>query len=155
MKKKIISALSAILVVCMLAGIGVLAAPAVLGPNASGNTNSLVTIKNPASLSASTYDRTYTVTTAGRPGVDVTIYRRSNYDGNFYKVFQGGYTLSGTIGYGGVYVVSVELIEGGNKFLVYAENANERQIIKIDITRLTQSQIDRITGLSVGDLFTY
>ena len=38
---------------------------------------------------------------------------------------------------------------------VYAENNNERQIIDIDITRLSQSQLDRINGLSVGDMFSW
>lgn len=38
---------------------------------------------------------------------------------------------------------------------VYAENYDERQIIDIDITRLTQSQLDRINGYSVGDMFSW
>ena len=155
MKKKVLSLICLTLIIGIISSTCAFAAPMVIAPDETGNSNSLISIKNPAALTATTTDRTYTVTTSGRPGVDVTIYRRSNYDGYFYRVFQGGYTLSGTIGASCVYVVSVELIEGGNKLLVYAENADERQIIKIDITRLSQSQINQITSLSVGDLFTF
>ena len=49
----------------------------------------------------------------------------------------------------------IELIDGGNTMLLYAENENERQVIKIDITRLSKSQLDRINNLSVGDLFAF
>ena len=63
--------------------------------------------------------------------------------------------LESTIGASGVYVVSIELLEGGNKMIVYAENNVERQIIKIDITRLSKNQLDKIKALSIGDLFSY
>ncbi|MBE7026009.1 MAG: hypothetical protein E7410_00365 [Ruminococcaceae bacterium] len=155
MKKKLLTAICFVLVMTMFAGICAYAAPYMLSPWYYGNSNSLIYIKKPASLSATTSERTYTVTAAGKSGVDVTIYRKSNYDGNFYKVYQGGYLLSGTIGASGVYVVSIELVEGGNKMRVYAENNDERQVINIDITRLTKSQIDKINGLSVGDMFSF
>lgn len=155
MRKKIMMAVCAVMAVSMLSAVCAMAAPYSLSPWETGNSNSLIYIKKPASLSATTSERTYTVTAGGVPGVDVTIYRKSNYDGNFYKVYQGGYLLSGTIGASGVYVVSIELVEGGNKMRVYAENNSERQIIDIDITRLSQSQLDRINGLSVGDMFSW
>lgn len=155
MRKKILTSVCLVLAVSMLSAVCAFAAPYSLSPWATGNSNSLIYIKKPASLSATTSERTYTVTAAGRTGVDVTIYRRSNYDGNFYKVWQGGYLLTGKIGASGLYVVSIELLEGGNKMRVYAENYDERQIIDIDITRLTQSQLDRINGYSVGDMFSW
>jgi len=155
MKRKICLTLCLVLALSTILSVGALAAPTKVSEGETGNSTSLITIKKPASLQATTSERTYTVTAAGRPGVDVTIYRKSKLDGQFYRVFQNGYFLSGTIGASGVYVVSIELIDGGNKMLVYAENENERQIIKIDITRLSKTQLDRINNLSVGDLFTY
>jgi hypothetical protein len=153
MTNKLFKSLLITLALSMVMGVCALAGPNAVSPNATGNSNSLIYIKKPASLSATTTEKTYTVSAAGRPGVELTILRRSNYDGQFYKVYQGGYGLEGIIGASGVFVVSIELIEGGNKVMVYAANNDERQIIKIDITRITKSQLDRINGLSVGDLF--
>ncbi len=155
MKKKLTIALCLVLALTSVLSAVAFAAPTKISENATGNSDSLITIKKPANLSATTSERTYTVTAAGKPGVEVTVYRKSKLDGQFYRVFQNGYFLSGTIGASGVYVVSIELIDGGNKMLVYAENEDERQIIKIDITRLSKSQLDRINNLSVGDLFSY
>ena len=155
MKKKLTIALCLVLALTSILSAAAFAAPTKISENATGNSDSLITIKKPANLTATTSERTYTVTAAGKPGVDVTVYRKSKLDGQFYRVFQNGYFLSGTIGASGVYVVSIELIDGGNKMLVYAANENERQIIKIDITRLSKSQLDRINNLSVGDLFSY
>lgn len=154
MRKKVFAVVCMVLALSVFSGVCAFASPYSIAPWETGNSNSLIYIKKPASLSATTSEKTYTVSAAGRPGVDVTIYRRSSYDGNFYRVYQGGYMLEGTIGASGVYVVSIELIEGGNKMLVYAENDWERQIIKIDITRISQSQLDRLNGLSVGDMFS-
>ena len=39
--------------------------------------------------------------------------------------------------------------------IVYAENSVERQVIKIDITRLSAMQLERIRSLSIGDIFNY
>ena len=152
MTKKVLKISCLMLVLSMFMGVCALAGPNAVSPNATGNSNSLVYIKKPASLSATTSEKTYTISTAGKPGVEVTILRRSSLDGVFYKVYQGGY-LEGVIGASGVFVVSIELIEGGNKIMVYAANNDERQIIKIDIRRITKSQLDRINSMSVGDLF--
>ncbi len=155
MRRKLLTSVCLVLAMTIFATTCALAAPYSLSPWDYGNSNSLIYIKKPSSLSATTSERTYTVTAAGRSGVEVTIYRKSNYDGNFYKVYQGGYLLTGTIGASGVYVVSIELVEGGNKMRVYAENNSERQIINIDITRLSRNQLDKINGLSVGDMFSF
>lgn len=155
MRKKLIGAVCLILAVSLFSSVCAFAAPYSLSQWDSGNSDSLIYIKRPASLSATTSERTYTITAAGQSGVAVTIYRKSRYDSNFYKVYQGGYLLSGTIGSSGVYVVSIELLEGGNKIRVYAENYDERQIIDIDITRISKTQLDRINGLSVGDMFSF
>lgn len=147
MIKKLLQSVCLVLALSMLLAVCAFAAPSSMSPNQQGNSNSLIYIKKPASLSATTSEKTYTVSAAGRPGVHVAIYRRSNYDGQFYRVYQGG------IGASGVYVVSIELIPGKNKIRVRAQNNDEIQIIDIDITRITQSQLDRINGLSIGDLF--
>ena len=129
------------------------AAPDSLGPNSGGNSNSLISVKRPESLSATTSERTYTASVAGIPGVEVTIYRKSNFDGIFYKVYQGGYLLQETIGASGVYVVSIQLIEGKNQMKFYAENQNERQIINVDLTRISQSQLNKIKDITIGGVF--
>lgn len=153
--KKTALILAFVLLLTFTMGVSAFASPYSLTGNETSTSDSLVYIKKPASHSATTSERTYTVSAVGKPGVDVTIYRKSAYDGNFYRVFQKGYILESTIGASGVYVVSIELLEGGNKMIVYAENNSERQIIKIDITRLSKTQLDRIKSLSIGDLFSY
>lgn len=156
MKKKLITAVCLTLALLTVFSLAAFAAPTKISENYnSGNSDSLLTVKKPAALSATTSERTYTVTAAGKPGVEVTVYRKSKLDGQFYRVFQNGYFLNSTIGASGVYVVSIELLDGGNTMLLYAENENERQVIKIDITRLSKTQLDRINNLSVGDLFAY
>lgn len=155
MRKKFMAVICIVCALSVLGSVCAFAAPYSLSQWDYGNSNSLIYIKRPASHYATTSERTYTVTTAGQSGVAVTIYRKSRYDSNFYKVYQGGYLLSGTIGSSGVYVVSIELLEGGNKLRVYAENYDERQIIDIDITRISKTQLDRINGLSVGDMFSF
>ena len=156
MKKKLFTLLCLTLALSAFLSVAAFAAPTKIGENYNiGNTDALMTVKKPASLKATTSERTYTVTAAGKPGIDVTVYRKSKLDGQFYRVFQNGYFLTSTVGASGVYVVSIELLDGGNTMLLYAENANERQVIKIDITRLSKTQLDKINNLSVGDLFSY
>ena len=153
--KKLSLCLALIMMLTFTIGVCAYASPYSLTGDEQSTSDSLLYIKKPASHSATTSERTYTVSAVGKPGVDVTVYRKSAYDGNFYRVFQKGYILESTIGASGVYVVSIELLEGGNKMIVYAENSEERQIIKIDITRLSQSQLEKIKSLSIGDLFSY
>lgn len=153
--KKISLCLATVLVFTSLLGAAVSAAPYALTGNEVSTSDSLLYIKKPASHSAVTSERTYTVSAVGVPGVDVTVFRKSSLDGRFYRVFQKGYALSGKVGASGVYVVSIELLEGGNKMIVYAENNVERQVIKIDITRLSSVQLERIKSLSIGDVFSY
>ncbi len=153
--RKLLVCFAMVLMVTLLCSVCAYASPYSLSGNETSTSNSLLYIKKPASHSATTSERTYTVSAVGKPGVDVTVYRKSAYDGNFYRVFQRGYILEGTIGASGVYVVSIELLEGGNKMIVYAENNYERQIIKIDITRLSKNQLQKIRSLSIGDIFSY
>lgn len=153
--KKISLCLAIVMMLTFATGVCAYASPYSLTGNEQSTSDSLLYIKKPASHSATTSERTYTVSAVGKPGVDVTVYRKSAYDGNFYRVFQKGYMLESTIGASGVYVVSIELLEGGNKMIVYAENNVERQIIKIDITRLSKNQLDKIKSLSIGDIFSY
>ena len=153
--KKISLCLAAVMIITFMLGVGAYAAPYALSGNEVSTSDSLLYIKKPASHSAVTSERSYTVSAVGVPGVDVTVFRKSSLDGRFYRVFQRGYALSGKVGASGVYVVSIELLEGGNKMIVYAENSVERQVIKIDITRLSAMQLERIRSLSIGDIFNY
>ena len=153
--KKICLCLAVVISLTLLMNVCAFASPYSLTGNEQSTSDSLLYIKKPASRTATTSEKTYTVSAVGKPGVDVTVYRKSAYDGNFYRVFQKGYMLESKIGASGVYVVSIELLEGGNKMIVYAENNVERQIIKIDITRLSKNQLDKIKSLSIGDLFSY
>lgn len=153
MTKKLVSVISFMLCVCLFTTVVAFASPAVIGPDETGNSDSLIYLKKPTTNSVTTTERNYTITGAGIPGVEVTIYRRSVFDGNFYRVFQGGYMLEQTIGASGLFVVSIELVDGGNTIRINAENEIERQIIEINITRVSSSQIERINNLSIGDLF--
>ena len=92
MKKKLITLLCLTLALSAFLSVAAFAAPTKIGENYNiGNTDALMTVKKPASLKATTSERTYTVTAAGKPGIDVTVYRKMDVSALVY--FQYLYTM--------------------------------------------------------------
>ena len=110
--------------------------------DAVGNRSDIITIKRPESLSASTSDKTYTISATGAQGTRVKIYKQR---GNT------GYIVSAErqIGASGLYSTVVDLNDDNNTFIVYAENANGTQIVRVGISKIKKSTIDRLKGVTV------
>ena len=110
--------------------------------DAVGTRSDIITIKRPESLSASTSDKTYTISATGAQGTRVKIYKQR---GNT------GYIVSAErqIGASGLYSTVVDLNDDNNAFIVYAENANGTQIVRVGISKIKKSTIDRLKGVTV------
>jgi len=133
--KKTLTAL--FLAVSILASTGVvaLAAPASVSTGAKGNTSSIIYVKKPETLYDVTSEATYTVFATAKNGTTVTVYKKGS-DSQYHKI----YANAVTVGASGLYSVTLNLTNGTNHFLLYAEGkAIEVQIVKVDITRATGS----------------
>ena len=75
--KKISLCLAIVISLTLLMSVCAYASPYSLTGNEQSTSDSLLYIKKPASHSATTSERTYTVSAVGKPGVDVTVYRKS------------------------------------------------------------------------------
>lgn len=114
--------------------------PAEIYTNASG----LIYIKKPESCSASTSDKTYTISAVGTPGVVVSVYK--------YDAQSGSYLLikdDVVIGSSGLYSMVVDLDDNSNSFRVYAQNGDSNQVVNIEINKIKQSTINKLKGISV------
>ncbi len=109
-----------------------------------GTRNDLIYIKRPESHSAATSDRTYTISAVGGQGTRIKIYRYSWASGmaNLIK----GETQ---IGASGLYSVVVDLPDNSNIFLVTAENAAGSQVVRIDISKVKKSTVDKLKNVTV------
>ncbi len=108
------------------------------------NASGLIYIKKPESCTASTSDKTYAISAVGTPGTVVSIYK---YDPN-----SGAYRLikdDVVIGSSGLYSMVVDLDDNTNNFRVYAQNGNSNQVVNIEISKIKQSTINKLKGISV------
>ena len=111
---------------------------------ASGNTNTLIYIKRPESHSASTSDRTYTISAVGAQGTRVRVYRYNPSAGTCYLIKN-----ETQIGASGLYSTVVDLTSDSNVFLVTAENGASSQVVRIDINKIKKSTVDRLKNVTV------
>jgi hypothetical protein len=134
MKKKL-TALFLAFSVLASTGMVAFAAPATVNTGTKSTTNSIIYVKKPETLYDVTSEATYTVSATAKSGTTVTVYKKGS-DSQYHKIF----TNAVTVGASGLYSVTVNLTNGTNNFLLYAEGkAIEVQIVKVDITRATQS----------------
>ncbi len=115
--------------------------------NAQGNVSNLVYIKRPQSLSASTSDKTYTISAVGTAGTKVRIYRYSAASGSCSLI-----KAERKIGASGLYSSVVDLPDSNNTFVVYAENGNSNQVVKIQISKVKKSTVDKLKSVTVNVL---
>lgn len=111
---------------------------------AAGNTNTLIYIKRPESHSASTSDRTYTISAVGAQGTRVRVYRYNPSAGTCYLIKN-----ETQIGASGLYSTVVDLTSDSNIFLVTAENGASSQVVRIDINKIKKSTVDRLKNVTV------
>lgn len=112
--------------------------------SAVGTKADIITIKRPESLSASTSDKTYTISATGTRGTKIKVYKLDVSE-NIGKLV----TAERAIGASGLYSTVVDLNNDSNTFIVYAENSTGSQIVNISINKIKKSTIDRLKSLTV------
>ena len=110
----------------------------------SGTRSDLIYIKRPESHSASTSDRTYTISAVGGQGTRIKIYRY-NASAGVANIIKG----ETQIGASGLYSVVVDLPNDYNTFLVTAENGYGTQVVRIDINKIKKSTVDKLKSVTV------
>ena len=148
MHKTLTKRLSAMLIVIVLAVFLPCTTFAAFGNSIAlgtgGTRNDLIYIKRPESHSASTSDRTYTISAVGGQGTRIKIYRYDSYAG-VAKIVKG----ETQIGASGLYSVVVDLPNDYNAFLVTAENGSGSQVVRIDINKIKKSTVDKLKNVTV------
>lgn len=145
MKKRIISMLIAALM--LFSSVSYAAYETSIPLDAQGNVSNLIYIKRPQALSASTSDKTYTISAVGPEGTTVRVYR--------YSASQNTCVLikaAKQIGASGLYSTVVDLPDNSNTFVVYAENGGNNQVSKIQISKVKQSTVDKLKSVTVNIL---
>ena len=109
-----------------------------------GTSTDIIYIKRPESLSASTSDKTYTISAVGEQGTKIKVYK--------YDSAKDTCTIiknETQIGASGLYSVVVDLPDDSNIFMVTAENQKGSQAVRIDIDKIKKSTIDRLKSVTV------
>ncbi len=109
-----------------------------------GTSSDIIYIKRPESLSASTSDRTYTISAVGEKGTKIKVYKYNPATDNCAIIKNE--TL---IGASGLYSVVVDLPDNSNIFMVTAENQKGSQVVRIDIDKIKKSTIDKLKSVTV------
>lgn len=109
---------------------------------AQGTRGDIITVKRPESLSANTSDKTYTISATGAQGTRIKIYKQRG---------DTGYIVSAErkIGASGLYSTVVDLADDNNVFIIYAENASGSQVVRVEISKVRKSTVDRLKGVTV------
>jgi hypothetical protein len=109
-----------------------------------GTQSDIIYIKRPESLSASTSDKTYTISAVGEQGTKIKVYK--------YNASTNNCTIiknETQIGASGLYSVVVDLPDDSNIFMVTAENSKGSQAVRIDIDKIKKSTLDRLKSVTV------
>lgn len=110
-----------------------------------GNRSDLIYIKRPESHSASTSDKTYTISATGSQGTTIKVYKYNSSTGTA-SIIKGGTK----IGASGLYSVVVDLSDNSNTFVVTAEDGNGgEQKVQITISKIKKSTMDKLKGITV------
>lgn len=112
--------------------------------DAVGTRSDIITIKRPESLSASTSDKTYTISATGAQGTKIKVYKYIPSE-NIGKLVIN----ERAIGASGLYSSVLDLTSDSNTFIVYAENQYGSQVVRIGINKIKKSTIDRLKSLTV------
>lgn len=111
---------------------------------AKGTSDTVIYIKRPESHSASTSDRTYTISAVGAQGTAIKIYKYNSASGVCNLIKNTTY-----IGASGFFSTVVNLDEDNNIFMVYAQNSSGSQVTRIDINKIRKSTVNRLKSVTV------
>ena len=109
-----------------------------------GISTDIIYIKRPESHSASTSDRTYTISAVGEQGTRIKVYKYNPSTGSC-----GLIKNETCIGASGLYSVVVDLPNDENIFVVAAENYRGSQAVRIDINKIKKSTVDKLKNVTV------
>ena len=110
----------------------------------TGTSSDIIYIKRPESLSASTSDKTYTISAVGEQGPKIKVYKYNPSTDNCTIIKN-----ETQIGASGLYSVVVDLPDNSNIFMVTAENQKGSQAVRIDIDKIKKSTIDKLKSVTV------
>ena len=149
------------LAVLLVGQISVFASPDTIAPEQTGNSTELVAITKPKNQKDSTFDSSYIVSGYGKEGTTVGIYLYSSEEGVYKKLFNEAQYVDGegvvqktkvpaetVIGASGLFLNSIPLTQGVNDVLVYAENGEQVQFVKLAITKYNYNLFDIIKSLT-------
>lgn len=114
---------------------------------AQGSSSSLIYIKRPQSHSASTSDKTYTISAVGSAGTTIRVYRYSDADDTCVLI-----KSAKQIGASGLYSTVLDLPNSSNTFVVYAEKDGQDQVVQIQISKVKKSTVDKLKSVTVNIL---
>ena len=156
MKKRIVS-LMILAAIIGIFGTTAFAAPDSLAPDAVGNTKALVTVTNPEGTSDLTFDSSYVISGYGEIGTVVTVYFFNPVTGLYEKLYKTVTTVgedgviatekqsvSSTIGGSTLFYNTVNLSNGSNSYMLYAQKGDLVQIGKFFVIRHNYNIIDVI-----------
>ena len=112
-----------------------------------GNTNSLITVKNPAAATSSTANKFCVISAVSVPGTTVTLYSYDSARGQYVKMYSEGKALEAVVGAAGLYAQTVSLKTGSNTILVVASSGNNVETVKLDITVVKSEVSDNIINI--------
>ncbi len=147
MKRKLISMLLALLVLFTVPCVSYAAYETSIPLSAQGSSSNLIYIKRPQSHSASTSDKTYTISAVGSAGTTVRVYRYSPADNTCVLI-----KSAKQIGASGLYSTVVDLPNSSNTFVVYAEKGGYDQVVQIQISKVKKSTVDKLKSVTVNIL---
>lgn len=146
MKKRFVSLILALLTVFSVQFASFAAYETSIPLSAQGNSSNLIYIKRPRSLSGSTSDKTYTISATGLQNTKVRVYRLGAND--MCELIKS----ERQIGASGLFSTVVDLPESNNTFVIYAENGSSDQVVKIQISKVKKSTVDKLRSVTVNVL---
>ncbi len=146
MKKKLLSLLLALTVVFSISTVSFAAYETSIPLSAQGNSSNLIYIKRPQSLSGSTSDKTYTISAIGTQNTKIRVYKQTNGDSCSLVKSEK------QIGASGLFSTVVDLSSSNNTFVIYAENGTNNQVVKIQISKVKKSTVDKLKSVTVNVL---
>ena len=146
MKKRLIALMLALLAVFSVQFVSFAEYETSIPLSAEGNSTNLIYIKKPRSLSGSTSDKTYTISATGLQNTKVRVYRLTS--GEICELIKS----EKQIGASGLFSTVVDLPDSSNTFVIYAENGSSNQVVKIQISKVKQSTVDKLRNVTVNVL---
>ena len=142
MKKRLIAFVLALMAVICVQGYAFADYETSIPLSAQGNSTNLIYIKKPRSLSGSTSDKTYTISATGLKDTKVRVYRLTS--GTDCKLIKS----AKQIGASGLFSTVVDLPENNNTFVIYAENGASNQVVKVQISKVKKSTVDKLKNVT-------